>query len=228
MRRAPKDLDLQVKGAVVGVDDRVGEASADRQIWTRQTLLEQIARADLAARLLVVSYVQFDRAIERRAAFFESEHRECVSRNVRLRHCGSAPNHPAVDDSRAVRVVSPAGARRHDVAMGVERDRGALPEPAPGDQVGRRNHAVGLDEGLGNLVPLDLKTKSFQECRDDFRGAAAVSGRIVRRNLDDFGEETRLCFGMLAHEVAYRALDWRHRISPVECQASKPSTRIPS
>jgi len=98
--------------------------------------------------------------------------------------------------------------------MGVERDRGALPEPAPDDQVGRRNHSVRLDQRLGNLVPLDLKTKSFQECRDDFRGAAAVSGRIVRRNLDDFGEETRLCFGMLAHEVAYRALDWRHRISP--------------
>ena len=112
--------------------------------------------------------------------------------------------------------------------MGVERDRRALPKLAPGDQVGRRNHAVGLDEGLGNLVPLDLKTKPFQERGDDFRGAAAITGRIVRRNFHDFGEEARLRFGMLAHKVVDRALDWRHRVSPVQCQASKPSTRIPS
>src|SRR5277367_2726160 len=112
--------------------------------------------------------------------------------------------------------------------MGVERDRRAPPEPAPDDQVGRRNHAVGLDKGLGNLVPLDLKTQSFEECGDDFRGAAAITGRIVGRNLDDLGEKTRLRFGMLAHEVAYRGLDWRHRVSPNQSQASKPSTRIPS
>ena len=210
------------------VDDRVGEASADREIRTREALLKQVARADLAARLLVVGDVQFDRAIERRAALFKRQHGEGVSRNVRLRHGGSAPNHLPIDNLGPVRIVRPARTRRHHVAMRVERDRRALPEPAPDDQVGRRNHAIGLDEGLGNLVPLDLKTKSFQECGDDFRGAAAIARRIVRRNFHDLGEEARLGFGMLAHEVAYRGLDWCHRVSPVECQASKPSTRIPS
>src|SRR5271163_783966 len=112
--------------------------------------------------------------------------------------------------------------------MRVERDRRALPEPAPGDQVGRRNHAVGLDEPLGNFVPLDLKTKSFQKRGDNFGGTATISGRIVRGRLHDLGKEARLRFGMLAHEVAYRALDWRHRVSPTEAQPSKPSTRIPS
>ena len=215
MGRAAEDLDLQMQAAVVGVDDRVGEARADREIRTREALLEEIARADLAARLLVIGDVQFDRAVERRAALFERQHREGVSRDVRLRHRGSAPDHPAVDDLRAVRVVRPARARRHDVAMRVERDRrAALPEPAPDDQIGRRNHAVGLDEALRNLVPLDLKPKSFQELGDDFRGAVAISGRIVGRNLDDLGEEARLRFGMLAHEVMDRALDRRHRISP--------------
>src|ERR1700733_9842539 len=109
-----------------------------------------------------------------------------------------------------------ARARRSLVAMGVERNRRALPELAPDDQVGRRNHVVRLDERLGNLVPLDLKTKAFQECGDDFRGAVAISRRIVRRNFHDLGEKTRLRFRMLAHEVAYRALNWRHRVSPVE------------
>ncbi len=113
--------------------------------------------------------------------------------------------------------------------MRVERDRRApLPETAPDDQVGRRNHAIGLDEVLRDLAPLDLKAKSLQECGDDFRGAAAISGRIVRRNFHDLGEEARLRLGMFAHEVADRALDWRHRVPPVEPQASKPSTRIPS
>ena len=59
--RAAEHLDLEVQAAVVGVDDRVGEAGADREIGPRQALLEDIARADLAARLLVVGDVQFDR-----------------------------------------------------------------------------------------------------------------------------------------------------------------------
>ena len=94
---------------------------------------------------------------------------------------------------------------------------------------GGRLFIVGLDESLGDLVPLDLKTKSFQERSDDFCGAVTVSRRIVRRNFHDLGKKARLRFGVLADEVAYRALDWRHCVfPPVEYQASKPSTRIPS
>ena len=125
VRRAAKDLDLQVKRAIMRVHHRVREASADRQIWLREALLEQITRANLAARLFVVGNVQFDCSIERRAAFFEGQHGEGVSRNVRLRHGGSAPDHPIVDDLGAVWVVRPARTRRHHVAMRVERDRRA-------------------------------------------------------------------------------------------------------
>src|ERR1700722_4878837 len=100
--------------------------------------------------------------------------------------------------------------------MRVERDRWTpLPEPAPDDQVGRRNHAVGLDESLRNLVPLNLETQSFQERGDDFCGAAAITRGIVRRNFHDLGEKTRLRFGMLTHEIANCGLDWRHRVSPL-------------
>jgi hypothetical protein len=49
VRRAAEGLDFEVKGAVVRVDNRVREPSADRQIRTREAVLEQIARADLAA-----------------------------------------------------------------------------------------------------------------------------------------------------------------------------------
>ena len=114
--------------------------------------------------------------------------------------------------------------------MGVERDRApALPEPAPRDQVGRRDHAVGLDEVFRNLVPLDLEAKPFQQRGDDFGRAVAIAGRIVRRNLHDLGEEARLRLGVLAHEVMDRALDRRHRIAPFSNgKVSKSSTRIPS
>ena len=114
--------------------------------------------------------------------------------------------------------------------MRVERDRWTpLPEPAPDDQVGRRNHAVGLDEGLRNLVPLDLKTQSFQERGDDFCGAAAITRGIVRRNFHDLGEEARLSLGALAHEIANCGLDLGHRAASFSAgEVSKPSTRIPS
>ena len=113
--------------------------------------------------------------------------------------------------------------------MRVERDRRTLPEPAPDDQVGRRNHAVGLDERLRNLVPLDLKSQSFQERGDSLRGTAAIAGRVVRRNLHDFGEEARLSLSLLAHEIMDRAFDLRHRAASFSAgEVSKPSTRIPS
>ena len=197
-RRGPsgQDLHLQVKAAVMRVDDRIGKAGADRQIGTREALLDQPARADLAARLLVIGDVQFDRAVEPRAAFLDGQHGEGVSGDIRLRHRRPAPDHPAVDDRRAVRIVRPPRPGRHHVAMRIERDRRApLPETAPHDQVGRRDHAVGLDEVLGNLEPLDLKAKSFQERGDDFCGAVAIPGRIVRRNLHDLGQEAGLGFG---------------------------------
>ncbi len=215
MGGAAEDLDLEMKAAVMGVDHRIGEARADRQIRTREAVLEQVARADLAARLLVIGDMQFNRAIERRATCLERQHGESVSRNVRLRHRRAAPDHPAVDDLRAVRIVRPARTRRHHVAMRIERDRRtSLPEPAPRDQVGRRNHAVGFHEVLRNLVPFDLKAKIFQQRRDDSCRAVAISGRIVRWNLHDLGEEARLSLSVLAHEIMDRAFDPRHCITP--------------
>ncbi len=78
-------------------------------------------------------------------------------------------------------------------------------------------------------MPLNLKTKFFQQGGDDFCGAAAISRRIVGRNLDDLGKESRLSLGVLPHKFVDRALDWRHAIPPIiEHQASTPSMRIPS
>ncbi len=230
MRRAAKDLDLEMQTAVVGVDDGVGEARADGEVRPRQPLLEKIARTDLAARLLVISDVQFDRAVERRAALVQRQHRKGVSGDVRLRHRRPAADHPAVDDLGPVGVVRPACARRHNVAMGIERDcRAALPEPAPDDQIGRRNHPVGLDQVIRNLVPLDGKPQSFQKPGDGGGGGIAIPRRIVGRNLDDLGEEARFRFGLRLNERMDCTFDRRHRNSPQSTgQASNPSTLSPS
>ena len=202
MRRAAKDLDLEMQTAVVGVDDGVGEARADGEVRPRQPLLEKIARTDLAARLLVISDVQFDRAVERRAALVQRQHRKGVSGDVRLRHRRPAADHPAVDDLGPVGVVRPACARRHNVAMGIESDcRAALPEPAPDDQ----------------------------KPGDGGGGGIAIPRRIVGRNLDDLGEEARFRFGLRLNERMDCTFDRRHRNSPQSTgPASNPSTLSPS
>ena len=193
MGRAAQDLDLEMQAAVVGGHHRIGKARPDREVRLRQALLQNPARADVAAGLLVVGDVQFDRPVQRRAAFFQREHGEGVGGDVGLRHGGAAPDHPAVDDLGAVRVARPARPRRHDVAVGVERDRRtALPEGPAHDQVGRADHAVGLDQRIGDLMPLDDKSEPFEELCDRLGRRVAVARRVVRRDLDDLGEEAGL------------------------------------
>ena len=77
--------------------------------------------------------------------------------------------------------------------MGVERDRRpALPEGLARDQVGRADHAVGLDQRVGNLVPLDDEAEPFEELCHRLGRWVAVARRIVGRDLDDLGKEAGL------------------------------------
>ena len=93
--------------------------------------------------------------------------------------------------------------------MRVERDRRAtLPEPAPHDQIGRRDHAVGLDERFRNLVPLDREAEAFEELGDRLGGAGAIARRIVGRDLDDLGEEARLGLRVASADESH---GWRLR-----------------
>jgi hypothetical protein len=75
-------------------------------------------------------------------------------------------------------------------------------------------------------MSLDLKAEPFQQFGDGLCGTVAIAGRIVRRNLDDLGQEAGLRFGMFAHEIVDRAFDRRHRMAP--SSTSELSTRIPS
>ena len=64
MGRATAHLDLQMQAAIVGVDNRVRKAGAERQIRLRQAFRQQQGWADLAADLLVIGQVQFDGALQ--------------------------------------------------------------------------------------------------------------------------------------------------------------------
>jgi len=80
---------------------------------------------------------------------------------------------------RAVRVPGPACAGRHDVAMSVERDRRPGPEFPRDDQIGRRNHAVAFDQGVGNLVALDGEAETLEQLGDSLRRRRTIARRVV-------------------------------------------------
>ena len=158
VRRAAVDLHLQVQAAIVGGGDRVGEARTQRQVGVADALLEQPARADLAADLLVVGEVQLDRAAEPRTlghGILQRQEREGVGGEVGLGDRDAAAVHPAVDDLGAVGLPGPALDGRDHVAMGVEGHHRPLAEPLAHDQVGAGDHAIGAHGLVRDLVPLD-------------------------------------------------------------------------
>ena len=63
------DPHLEVEAAIVRHDDVVGKAGADHIIGLRKPSFEDEARADRAARFLVIGEMELDHAIERDPAF---------------------------------------------------------------------------------------------------------------------------------------------------------------
>ena len=149
---------FQVQAAVVGRGHRVGEAGTDGEIGLAQALREQSARADLAADLLVAGQMQLDRAVELRAMrgkIAQSKQRIRVRCKIGFADCDAPAEHRGAvfrvfDDVGRVRIVRPALAGRHDVAVRVQRDRRPTrSEALAHHQVRRRNHAVGADIAFG-------------------------------------------------------------------------------
>ena len=170
VRRPSRYLDLEMQAAVVGRHDAVGEAGRDDEIRLGDALLEEIARPDQAARLLIEGEVQLHGARQRQTALAQGQQRIRVGGEIGFRHGNAAAIHDAVDDLGAVRWMRPPRARRHDIAMRVQRDRRPRPEPMPHDQIGGADHAVGGG-------PLLRNGSAFQP-RD--RGLRAIARRHRR------------------------------------------------
>jgi hypothetical protein len=125
--------------------------------------------------------MQLDRAGKRGARRREREQREGVGRDVRLRDRDAAAVHPAVLDLGPIRIARPALARRHDVAVGVERDHRTRAEAAPDHEVGGRDHAVLAHQRVRYRMALDCEAAALQQLRGALGMRGAVARRVVRR-----------------------------------------------
>ena len=95
--------------------------------------------------------MQLDRAAELgalRGRIDQRQQGEGVGRKVRFRDRRAAAVHRLavrpVFDHGAIGIAGPAAARRHDIAVRVERDGRAVAKAMPHDEVGRALHAGGL------------------------------------------------------------------------------------
>ena len=189
---APFHPHFQMQAAVMRDHDVVGEAGADGEVGLADPLLQQPARPDQAAGLLVIGQVQFDRTAQRQAAFLKRLERESVSREVGFGNRHATAIHDAVADFSAIGVRRPALARRDDIAMRVERHDRTGAELAADDEVGGADHAVGLDQIVRHVMTLDRETQLFKQFGRALGMGGAVARRIVRRYLDQLRQELDL------------------------------------
>ena len=175
------------------------------RIGIADVLLDQPARADLAADLLIIGEVQLDGPLKPRAGLGggpQRQKREGVGGEIGLRHRHAAAIHPAVDDLGAVRVAGPAFAGRHHVAMRVECDDRAVAEPVAHDEVCAADHAVGADQLVRDGMPLDREAQPFEQPGRRLGVGRAVARGIVGRHLDQLGQEVDLRVAVLLERAA--------------------------
>ncbi|CAN6484085.1 unnamed protein product [Victoria cruziana] len=171
---------LKLQAAVVGRDHLVAETGRDHQIRLGVAVLQQPARAKLAAKLFVVGEVQLDAAVLGFGDGLECPHCVRVGGEVALAHGGGAAVHLAVHHLGTIGVVGPAFAGRHHVTMGIERDGWATRAiTAAHDEVGDALQAGGVDLGLGHGIGFNLPAPGVQQ----FGRALGVGCVVARRRV---------------------------------------------
>ncbi len=152
--------------------------------------------------------MQFDRAAELgalRSGILQSQQRKRVGGKIGLRHRRPAAVHDAamrpVFDRRTIGIASPTATRRHDVAVRVERDRGAVAKAVTHDEIGRTLHTGGLNDRRRHIVRFNLETKRFKQRPCPRRMRRAVAGRIVARDFDELGEERHFALELPIDEL---------------------------
>ena len=168
-------------------------------------MIEQPLRPDRPARFLVVGQMQLDRPGERPGERLQRKQGVGIGGKVALRHRHAAAIHPTVPDLGAVGIGGPALARRHHVAVRVQRDRRSRAEPLAHDQIGCADHAVRLHQVLGHRVPLHAQPELLEQYGRALGMTRAVARRIVRGHFDQLGEQARLRPVLPGAELGERA-----------------------
>ncbi|MCY1311809.1 hypothetical protein D9M70_621600 [compost metagenome] len=98
--------------------------------------------------------------------------------------------------------------------MGVHGDgRAARAELLAHDQVGGADHAGGLHLRVGHLVRLHREAQALQQFLGALAMGIAIAGRVVRRHLDQLGQEGFLLRAVLVDELRQRGFDGVHIVS---------------
>ena len=209
VRLLARDRHLQMQTAVVRGNDGVRESGRDRRIGLGQLLVEQPFRADNPSDLLVVGEVELECSTQPVAIChggLERQKRPGVGGEVRFRHRHAAPIHDrsvrAVLDHRAIGVEAPTEARRHDIAVCVERDDRPVAEAMADDQVRDALHARRFHHGSRHVVRFDRQTQLLQQLPHAAGMGGAIAGRIVARHLHQLGQKCGLARKLAIDEFA--------------------------
>ena len=193
VRALAQALDFEMQTAVVCGGDAVGKPGRDGEVRLRNALREQPLRADGTAGFFVVSEMQFNRALQRHLRFPQRAQRKGVGGEIGFGHRRAATIQPAITDLGTIGIGAPAFARRHHVAVGVERDhRAAAAECVAHHQVDRALHALRGDHLGRHYVAFDCETEALQQAGGALCVRRASAGRVVRRRLDQLGEKRDL------------------------------------
>jgi hypothetical protein len=163
VRHLALDGDFHLQAAVVRGDHLVAKTCGDHQIGLGQAFGQQPAGAYFAAKLFVVSEVQFHAALQWGFEGFEGAGGKGEGGEVALAHSGGAAVDGAIVDFAAVGWMRPAFARRHHIAVRVQGNGFAFAIFAAHDQVGDRFEAVGFDFSGGHGVLFGHKAHGCQQ-----------------------------------------------------------------
>ena len=180
VRHRSVHLHFELKAAAMRGHDLVAEASGDQQVGFDDVAAQQQAGAEFSAEFFVVGEQQFDRAFQRCVQALQRAHCEGVGREIALAHCRRAAIEFAVHHFAAVRVVRPAVAGRHHVAVRIEHDdRPARSVRAPDQQIDQRLEPGRLGLRIGHRVLFGVQP----EAGEQLRGALRVRRVVARRRV---------------------------------------------
>jgi hypothetical protein len=121
---------------------------------------------------------------------------EGVRGEVALAHRRAATVQAAAEDLAAVRVVRPAFARRHRVAVCVQGDDRAETVAATNDQVGDRLQAALAHDPFRHRVSFGIEAKRLEQFSRALRMRGVVARRRVGRHPDQRPQELHLLVEM--------------------------------
>ena len=177
---------FELQAAVVRSDDLVAETGGNHQVGSGQLVLQQPGRAHFAAKFLVIGEQQLNAALGRLAHRFERAHGKGEGGKVALAHRTGTAVQFAILNLAAIRVMGPALARGHHVAMGVERNGfAARPVAVAHDQVGDALQAGGVYLGGRYRVLFGLDAHGLQQ----FGRALGVRRVVARRRVGGHANE---------------------------------------